>query len=572
MRDEFGDGHGAGGAGGAGSAWSTPAPDREVTVLRALEQGLRHHRDGELRIAADWYYSVLDVHPDQADALHLLGLISYQSDDGATAIKLIDRAVAVDPGNAVFYISRGDVLQSLGRNQEAVESYHLGIVNDPTIPEAFNNCGNALNGLGKLSEAESHLQQALVLRPDYATAYNNLGNVLRAQGQVGRAIECILCALEHSPNDAIFHSNLGVALREAGRTVEAVASHERALLINPKLAEAHFNLGNARVDNGDLDGAAFCFRNAVSLRPDFVDARFNLGNVLRENGAHVDAIENYREALNRRPDFADAHNNLGNVLKELDRTDEALVHFREALSIDPALDNARHMINALSGVTSEFAPAGFIRDLYDRYAPGFEQHLLDELDYRVPQLLADAITRVAARVGGTAFTQALDLGCGTGLAAQALHQRPDACDGIDLSPNMLAIASEKGIYRSLIQGDVLAALQRPAELATNYDLVLAGDSFIYFGDVAAVLGGVHAILQAEGLFAFSIETSDSDTFALRPSGRYAHNEAHVRATAADKGYAIEHVEPMVIRKERGESVNGMIFVLRRLMHGSPECR
>ena len=239
------------------------------------------------------------------------------------------------------------------------------------------------------------------------------------------------------------------------------------------------------------------------------------------------------------------------------------------------------MVNALSGITTECAPLGYVRELYDRYAPKFEHHLIHEFDYRVPEMMAHALTQIAA----PSFGQALDLGCGTGLVAQALHPRLGACDGIDLSPKMLAIASKKGIYRSLFEDDVLSALRGPLAPGVKYDLVLAGDVFIYFGDISAILQDVHAAMQPTGLFAFSIETLETDNFALRPSGRYAHSEAYIRKTAADTGYAVESIAPMVIRKERGQSVPGMIFVLRRLVQvpgmifvlrrlvqGSPECK
>ena len=62
---------------------------------------------------------------------------------------------------------------------------------------------------------------------------------------------------------------------------------------------------------------------------------------------------------------------------------------------------------------------GYVRALFDQYAPRFDAALAG-LDYRAPQLLFDAVMATGAKH----FGRALDLGCGTGLAARAFaHAR-----------------------------------------------------------------------------------------------------------------------------------------------------
>jgi predicted TPR repeat methyltransferase len=218
------------------------------------------------------------------------------------------------------------------------------------------------------------------------------------------------------------------------------------------------------------------------------------------------------------------------------------------------------MVNALTGVTTDHAPLGYIRDLFDRYAAKFERHLVEELEYQVPGKLVDMI----AESGEQAFGQALDLGCGTGLVAQALSDRLAVCDGVDLSPKMLTLAAQKGIYRSLIEGDVVSLLQSPTGPGWDYDLVTAGDVFIYIGEIGSVLNGLHALMRPGGLFAFSIETHPNGGSALQPSGRFSHSADYVRNTATGSGFSVEGSDQLIIRKERGQPVPGMIFALRRL--------
>jgi SAM-dependent methyltransferase len=63
---------------------------------------------------------------------------------------------------------------------------------------------------------------------------------------------------------------------------------------------------------------------------------------------------------------------------------------------------------------------------------------------------------------------AVDLGCGTGRTGAWLRQRGVATvDGVDLTPEMLAIAAARGIYRRVVHADVVATGLGSAD----YDLV-----------------------------------------------------------------------------------------------------
>ena len=64
----------------------------------------------------------------------------------------------------------------------------------------------------------------------------------------------------------------------------------------------------------------------------------------------------------------------------------------------------------------------------------------------------------------------LDLGCGTGLCGVQFRDWARTLTGVDLSPNMLAKARERGLYDELLQGDAVVAMrERPG----RFDLVVA---------------------------------------------------------------------------------------------------
>ena len=117
------------------------------------------------------------------------------------------------------------------------------------------------------------------------------------------------------------------------------------------------------------------------------------------------------------------------------------------------------------------------KDLYRGWASTYDLDFAQARDYRLPLAVAQAA--VAAR---PAPRRVLDVGAGTGLVAQALRaQGMDApIDGIDLSPDMLAIAKQKRVYDRLIEADVTLPLTHGA----RYDLLVSAGTFTH-GHVGA---------------------------------------------------------------------------------------
>ena len=136
-------------------------------------------------------------------------------------------------------------------------------------------------------------------------------------------------------------------------------------------------------------------------------------------------------------------------------------------------------------------PQAYVRALFDQYAPKFEAALVDDLGYRGPALLFKAVLAVRAAVRKPAFfKRAIDLGCGTGLAAAAFAKKVDHFIGVDLSPRMIEKARATGLYAELEVADMLQGLRGKPEASA--DLILAADAMVYVADLAPVLAEASA--------------------------------------------------------------------------------
>ena len=280
---------------------------------------------------------------------------------------------------------------------------------------------------------------------------------------------------------------------------------------------------------GDLDAAADLLRQAVELAPDFASAWFALGDLCEQLGRRADAIRAYREAAR-----ADADDRHGASLR-LIRLDAA-------------------PLTAM--------PQGYVRTLFDQYAPRFESSLVGDLGYRGPDLLFKAVLAVRAATRRPAFfRRAIDLGCGTGLAARAFAANVDAIVGIDLAPQMLARARATGLYAALAVADLVEGLR--GEPDASADLILAADAAVYLDDLAPMLAAASRVMTPDGLIALTLETHSGDGVVLGRGLRYAHSEQHLRDACVAAGLTLASLEDAWARREDGVPAPGLVAVATR---------
>jgi predicted TPR repeat methyltransferase len=292
------------------------------------------------------------------------------------------------------------------------------------------------------------------------------------------------------------------------------------------------------------------------------DRRFGYAQAALEEGDHAAAADLAAQVLELVPNFAPAHALLGRARLALGEQEAAIAAFRAALESDPddslgvRIELAR--LGALPG--GDAIGPSYVRALFDEYAPRFDKHLIKNLDYRGPALMAAAVRRTCALRGRSFhFRCVLDLGCGTGLMGRALEGRFDRIEGVDLSPKMLAKAKKTHLYDALHETDLVGFLNTAAPASA--DLVVAADVFVYLGSLDEVFRAARRVLVRDGLFAFSVQAFESEGFVLGEDARYSHSETYLRRLAAETGFTAVSFDRASTRQDRGEGVPGFVVVL-----------
>jgi predicted TPR repeat methyltransferase len=289
------------------------------------------------------------------------------------------------------------------------------------------------------------------------------------------------------------------------------------------------------------------------------DRRYQWALDYLARGDRAGAAELLEQALEAAPGFAGAWFALGEIRETQGDRERAIAAFGAAGKADPLDHHGARLRLARLGV-GEATPAMMqqhVRRLFDQHAPRFDHSLLQDLGYRGPQLLLEAVTSVAP---SRRFAAMLDLGCGTGLAGAAFRARVDRLTGVDLSAAMIDEARRKALYDRLETGELVEFLAVEAAAPARHDLVVAADVLVYVRDLAAVAAAVRRVLVVGGLFVFTVETHTGDEVLLRESLRYAHGAAQVRAAMAGAGLELARLAEVATRTERGEPVAGLLGI------------
>jgi predicted TPR repeat methyltransferase len=290
------------------------------------------------------------------------------------------------------------------------------------------------------------------------------------------------------------------------------------------------------------------------------DRRFDYARDLQVQGDLVAAEDLFVQATDLAPGFATAWFTLGEVREQLGDLPGAILAFGNAQKHDAGDRNGAGLRLMRLGATQlATMPPTYVTALFDQYAPKFETALVGTLGYCGPAVLFQAVLATCA-AGDRAmqFRRAIDLGCGTGLAAAAFAARTGEIIGIDLSPRMVERARATGFYAELEVAEIVEGLRRRPDASA--DLILAADVLIYLHDVAPVLAEVSRVLARGGVLAFTAESHDGIGVMLGAGLRYAYSEDYVRSSIAASGLTLGHLDHISTRNEGHVPVPGMVVV------------
>lgn len=568
------------------------------------------HEAGQFDEAERLYRQILETAPNHPDILNLLGLVAQAKGAQTEACSLFMRAINYKPDNPSFYYNLAFSCKLANKPVEALEYFKKVASLAPQIKETYNEIALLLMLLGNLSEARKNWQYAIDLDGKYAEAKSNMAwsyrneNLGKAiadleglsqtfslepivfyylsqlyieKGLIEKAWSAAIKAKDLAPASDEIRVLLGKLSILDNKPENAKIYFSKAELINPDNEEALLGLANLYSKDNDFDEAELRYKRLIELIPNSYDVHNNYAEMLQRNNRLSEALEEYRKAILINPKSAETSNNLAMILRDMRDFDEALGLLFNALVYKPEMEEISININEtlimLSKTDNEKAvkiaenwlknnPQNifakqinsvlkgeciennqiYTEKLFDNFADNYEL-VMQSLDYSVPMAMA--------RIAGPLQGCIVDLGCGTGLAGQALKNDRNQIIGVDISKKMLDIAFEKGVYEELIKTNIEEYLTTNS----NFDWAVAADVFNYFGELDKVI----KLLKNKKII-FTIEVLDEDcNYKIQNTGRYKHSPAYIEKLLRECGFGDITKEEIVLRTEDGVPVKGMIF-------------
>lgn len=296
---------------------------RPEIALTELEKGLR-------------------LEPLSVRMLILRGTALFYMGRTDDALKMLKRAVEIDPMNKEAIYSIEYILNKLGRFGEAEEILQPLLGGTEWAPEILAAMDSA--AAGKMNRVEEHIEAAISLEPS-AIAWNFKGLLDLEEGAFEEAIEAFERARQFESVFSDPTNNIGVAQFKLGNLDDSGKYYDLAISSDPKNHVAWSNRGVLLTALDRYKEAKTCFDQSLLLRNDPL--------VLINRGFCQLKMDNLDEALKcfdaslAIKETPEAYNDKGIVLERMKRPDEALRCFEMAVKLCPEFEDAKKNLDRL---------------------------------------------------------------------------------------------------------------------------------------------------------------------------------------------------------------------------------
>jgi predicted TPR repeat methyltransferase len=174
-------------------------PSTEPEIGRAIEL----HQAGRFAEAEAIYLRLLRLRPNDADALHFLGMLRMHQGRRPAALELIQRSLKFVPSNAHAWNNLGNLLLAQGHEQKAEEAYTRATNLAPKMAEAWFNLGILFRRKKRPEDALRSFRAVLDSNPRFSGAYESLGMLLYRMGRSDHAADVYKKWLEVEPDNPV---------------------------------------------------------------------------------------------------------------------------------------------------------------------------------------------------------------------------------------------------------------------------------------------------------------------------------------------------------------------------------
>jgi len=207
--------------------------DEDINDL--INKGLDAENVTEYDIALSYFDRVLQIEPDNLQALNAKGVIFAKTANYDEALTYFDKILEIDPENVDAMINKVALFAEQGKIEKATQFIDRILEIDPNNVEALYAKGEVLLKKREYEQSLSYLDKVLQIEPDNLRALNAKGSIYQKQQKYE----------------------------------EALIYFDRILEIDPKYVDALFGKGGVLGELGDLELSIYHFIKVKTFAPNY---------------------------------------------------------------------------------------------------------------------------------------------------------------------------------------------------------------------------------------------------------------------------------------------------------------
>lgn len=291
-------------------------------------------RLGNRQKALEAYNRIIEINPEDTEALFKAGLICLEKEDLTRAGNLADNLASKFPNRPEGFLLKGLVFYYGKDFGKAVVELQKSLRIKPD-PRTYYYLGLSHYQLKEMESSLSQFQKVLDYNPSFTSARLMVSLILLNQKRLDDALIEAGKVLRQNSNPALAHNIIGSVFMAKERYDEALAEFDRAIELEPNLVDTHMKKGLYYLAQGMPRQAESELQNAVRLSPGTLNGRSLLAVHYLKQRNYQKAISTLQEGIKGEPADAILYTTMAGAYLALQKTPEALTALQKAKLADP---------------------------------------------------------------------------------------------------------------------------------------------------------------------------------------------------------------------------------------------
>lgn len=213
------------------------------TATVAYQRAMLLLERGRWAEAETYLRESLTANPENAHGVYCLAVSVFQQEGREKeAFEILQRAIALEPEEAEFFVMRSSMHRFASRNAQALADAERAVALDPQLASTHGAHADAFCGLSRWNEAEAAARRALALDADESRAASLLAHALAMQQRQPEHEEHLRDWLARDPQDPAAHASAGWRALQSDDSRTAETHFREALRINAHYEPARSGL------------------------------------------------------------------------------------------------------------------------------------------------------------------------------------------------------------------------------------------------------------------------------------------------------------------------------------------